>query len=95
MTNNKGSGRKGDKSSKKAPRTNSRLMIDWRFMSVAGERNKKKVEGKGKAGKVSSAGSDCSPGLLSSCTTTPAMTKGQRGNKIRILGDYFVFSDYK
>lgn len=41
-------------------------------------------EGKGKAGKVSSAGSGCSPGLLSSGPTTPVLTKGQGGNKIRL-----------
>lgn len=61
---------------------------------MSGERNKR-VEGKGKAEKVISAGSGCSPGLPSPGTTTPVLTKGQGGNKIRLLEDYFVSPDYK
>lgn len=72
-----------------------KLVTDWKFVSVAGERNNKRVERKGKAGKVSSAGSGCSPELLSPGTTIPVLTKGQGGNKIRLLGHYFVFPDYK
>lgn len=95
MTNDKGSGRKGDEQQKSisVKGAHPRLVTDRGFCLCLGIGITGGWEGKGKAGKVSSAGSGCSPGLLSPGPTTPVLTKGQGGNKIRLWGDYFVFSD--